>query len=208
MYEKIINKIQNVRSNNNVNWMNLLRLAIKENPIDTISILSQIYESDLEISKLVKLLKNFSSFKKIIKMQRAKISDSSILLEWRNDKNCRRVSKNTKIISFREHTIWFQNFLKDKNSFLYIFRLEELNLGMVRLDYLQNYDYLISIIVDQGFRNLGIGKLFLKKIFQKHKKFKFYAHIKTSNKNSIDLFLSLGFKKINKKNDFLVFVKA
>ena len=31
-YLKIINKIENIRKKNNVNWMNILRLAFKKSP--------------------------------------------------------------------------------------------------------------------------------------------------------------------------------
>ena len=56
--EKIVNKIQKIRSNNNVNWMNLLKLALKLDPKKTSEILSKIYADDQKISKLVSKLKN------------------------------------------------------------------------------------------------------------------------------------------------------
>ena len=31
-YLKIISQIENIRKNNNVNWMNILRIAFKNNP--------------------------------------------------------------------------------------------------------------------------------------------------------------------------------
>ena len=57
-YNKIINEIQKVRSKNNVNWMNLLKLALRLNPKKTSEILSKIYADDQKISKLVSKLKN------------------------------------------------------------------------------------------------------------------------------------------------------
>tara|TARA_B100001540_G_C15472647_1_gene490863 strand:- start:65 stop:277 length:213 start_codon:yes stop_codon:yes gene_type:complete len=53
---KIINKIQKIRSKNNINWMNLLRVALKHDPKKTSKIMSQVYFEDKEISKLVKKL--------------------------------------------------------------------------------------------------------------------------------------------------------
>jgi len=55
---KIVNQIQKIRSKNNVNWMNLLKLSLKLNPKKTSSILSKIYEDDQRISKLISKLKN------------------------------------------------------------------------------------------------------------------------------------------------------
>jgi hypothetical protein len=53
----IINQIQKIRSANNRNWMNLLRLALKIDFNSTIKIISKIYEDDTKICKLVEKIK-------------------------------------------------------------------------------------------------------------------------------------------------------
>ena len=53
----IINQIQKIRSANNRNWMNLLRLALKVDFNSTIKIISKIYEDDTKICKLVEKIK-------------------------------------------------------------------------------------------------------------------------------------------------------
>ena len=55
-YSKIIDKIQKTRSNNNKNWMDLMRLSFKENPKETIKIVKGIFKEDTKISKLIKHL--------------------------------------------------------------------------------------------------------------------------------------------------------
>mgnify|MGYP006087868513 FL=1 len=55
-YLKIINKIEKIRKKNNVNWMNILRLAFKHSPREAAHIMSKIYLDDSRISKLVKKL--------------------------------------------------------------------------------------------------------------------------------------------------------
>ena len=50
----LINDIENTRKNNNVNWMNLLKIAIKTNPVETIKVLKKINTDDNKISKLFK----------------------------------------------------------------------------------------------------------------------------------------------------------
>jgi hypothetical protein len=55
-YNKIINQIQKVRTKNNVNWMNILRVAIKFAPIEAKKIIKQIDLNDKEISKLISKL--------------------------------------------------------------------------------------------------------------------------------------------------------
>jgi hypothetical protein len=51
---KIIDAIENIRKKNNVNWMNILRLAFKDSPEQAAKIMSKIYRDDNKISKLVK----------------------------------------------------------------------------------------------------------------------------------------------------------
>ena len=55
-YLKIISQIENIRKKNNVNWMNILRIAIKYNSKATAKVMSKIYSDDKRISALVKKL--------------------------------------------------------------------------------------------------------------------------------------------------------
>ena len=55
-YLSIIKQIENIRKKNNVNWMNLLRLAFNESPEKAASIMAKIYQDDAKISHLVKKL--------------------------------------------------------------------------------------------------------------------------------------------------------
>ena len=48
----IINKIEKIRSKNNKNWMDLLRLAFKYAPKEAKKILKKINNNDKKISKL------------------------------------------------------------------------------------------------------------------------------------------------------------
>ena len=53
---KLILKIQNIRKKNNVNWMDILRIAFKNNPKATAKVMSKIYADDKRIGTLVKKL--------------------------------------------------------------------------------------------------------------------------------------------------------
>ena len=53
---KLIKKIQKVRSKNNVNWMDILRLSFKYDSKNSARLMSKIYADDKKISKLVKKL--------------------------------------------------------------------------------------------------------------------------------------------------------
>ena len=52
-YDRIINEIQKVRSKNNVNWMDILKLAFKLDPVSAKKIMKKINYDDKKISKLL-----------------------------------------------------------------------------------------------------------------------------------------------------------
>ena len=53
---QIIDQIQKIRTKNNVNWMNLLRLAFKKDPKNASKILTKITNLDKKISLLTSKL--------------------------------------------------------------------------------------------------------------------------------------------------------
>ncbi len=55
-YLNVIDQIEKVRSKNNKNWMNVLRLAFKNSPKETAKIMAEIYKQDNKISYLAKKL--------------------------------------------------------------------------------------------------------------------------------------------------------
>jgi len=55
-YLKIIDQIEKIRSNNNVNWMNVLRLAFKLDPNQAKKIMKKINYDDKKISQLLNKL--------------------------------------------------------------------------------------------------------------------------------------------------------
>ena len=55
---EIINEIESVRSKNNVNWMDILKLAFKHAPNEAREIVNRINADDNKISSLLKELSN------------------------------------------------------------------------------------------------------------------------------------------------------
>ena len=55
-HSRIIDKIEKIRSKNNVNWMNILRLAFKLDPKSASKIMKKINYDDKKISDLLKKL--------------------------------------------------------------------------------------------------------------------------------------------------------
>ena len=55
-YIKIIDQIQKIRSKNNVNWMDILRLAFKYAPLEASKLMKKINYQDKRISRLLSKL--------------------------------------------------------------------------------------------------------------------------------------------------------
>jgi|TARA_B100001093_G_scaffold22637_1_gene20130 hypothetical protein len=56
-YLDVINKIEKARARNNINWMDILRLAIKSSPDEAMKILKRINKKDQNISDLFSKIK-------------------------------------------------------------------------------------------------------------------------------------------------------
>ena len=50
---QLINKVQKIRARNNVNWMNILKLAFKYAPKEAGALIKKINMDDKKISKLL-----------------------------------------------------------------------------------------------------------------------------------------------------------
>ena len=59
-YLKIIDQISSARKKNNVNWMKLLKLAIRHAPVETSKIMKEINSSDKKISNLFKKIEKIN----------------------------------------------------------------------------------------------------------------------------------------------------
>ena len=53
-YDKIFNDIEKLRSKNNKNWVDILRLAFKHSPSEAKKIFKQIVNKDKQLIKLAK----------------------------------------------------------------------------------------------------------------------------------------------------------
>ncbi len=53
---EIIDKIQHIRSKNNVNWMDILRLAFRDSPEEARQLMGKVNEYDAEIAALLRQL--------------------------------------------------------------------------------------------------------------------------------------------------------
>jgi len=54
--EHLLDQIERIRTYNNINWMQILRIAMKSDPQSTKEVLGKILVMDLEVSRLMRLM--------------------------------------------------------------------------------------------------------------------------------------------------------
>ncbi|MEP6681998.1 MAG: UDP-2,4-diacetamido-2,4,6-trideoxy-beta-L-altropyranose hydrolase [Parafilimonas sp.] len=165
--------------------------------------------------RLVKIFSQliYTNKKNCLKFYRAKHEDAGLLFEWINDPEVRAQSLSTNIITYDEHTKWFEKKLADKNCYLYIAYNKNLPAGMIRFD-LYDTECAISYLVNKSERGKGIGLLIINygiEQFKKDSHFKGFikvnAVVKKTNKPSLKIFERSGFEKKNKNADLINFKK-
>jgi RimJ/RimL family protein N-acetyltransferase len=141
-------------------------------------------------------------------------SDSSKILEWRNSEVARRYSRNSRVISPREHEDWIKkNFNQDsKASKIYIFFEQQVPVGMTRIDLTGRSIGEISIVVDPKFYSRGYGSSMLKKTIElgviESDLIKFIGVINDLNLASIALFTKNGFIKLDSVDGFSTYERS
>ena len=111
----------------------------------------------------------------------------NFLFKLVNDPDVIKNSLSNKMITFKEHTEWFNKTKKNKNSKIYIFKSLYHNLGQVRFDKISNDKTFITYSVANEFRGMGIGYKMLVGIKKEFSKQDFML-CKKNNEVSIKIF--------------------
>ena len=138
------------------------------------------------------------------------ISDSRTIWKWRNDELTRKMSKDNKFIEWDIHQDWFNTFLSDETSFIYLAKINKISFGVSKFELINEGNYLISININPTLREKGLGKLLLeysmKRFFKDSiSKPYIFAEIRKINKKSICIFESFGFELTYEQNDFYTY---
>jgi len=134
-----------------------------------------------------------------IRVRQIRDVDRELLFRWANDPLVRRMSFNSKRISWAEHCQWFEARLQDLHSLLFIAEDSRAEpVGLVRFD-VAGRIATISIIISPGKRGRGFGSAVIeagcKRMFQTRKTVeKILAYIKPENEASIRAFRRAGFQ--------------
>ena len=143
---------------------------------------------------------NFSE----VSLKRAKnFEDCVDLFKLHNEEENIKNSFSQKKEKFKNHLKWFKKKILAKNSYIYVFRLNNLCVGHVRIDLIKQKVGLIDYSINKIFRGRGWGKLMLNRAMQVINKRNnisyFQAKVKKTNLKSIKIFRNLFFLSIDKK---------
>lgn len=141
------------------------------------------------------------------KFRKVEKKDIWDLLLWRNQKEIRRVSLNSKKILKKEHLIWFDKIIKDKGILFYLLIQGKKKAGYIKSEK-NKKKFFISIMILKQFRRKSLFKLLIsyihKKIKKNYKVKQVYAYVKKNNSKSLKAFTKFGYTKNKFYNDFIL----
>jgi RimJ/RimL family protein N-acetyltransferase len=138
-----------------------------------------------------------------LRFRKAQIEDIDIYFDWLNDETVRLNSFNSDVVNREQHEKWFFEKLNDIKYTFYIFQnIENINVGQVRINELDEINAIIGLSISPLHRGFGYGSLMLKmaceNYFIHHPNHTINAYIKIENVASRKTFENAGFKYINK----------
>ena len=145
-----------------------------------------------------------------MKIHNVKEIDSMLIWNWRNDIETRMMSRNSEIIKWEDHKLWLTNKLNDLEDKLYIFKEEQIPIGIVIFSKLNTNKFEISININPELRSKGYGNKLLMLALRKFEKdnineYTIIATIKKINKKSQSLFLKMLFKLEGSDDEYLYY---
>lgn len=133
-------------------------------------------------------------------LREATMDDAELLFNWANEISVRNNSINQEPIIWENHLKWFTAKLKNPSTRFFILIFENELVGQIRIDLTDGY-WTIDYSIDTQFRGKGLGKEMVRFLLSKYESYKFRATVKKQNKASINVFVNLGFKKVQIEND-------
>jgi len=133
-----------------------------------------------------------------ITLRPAMYRDVRNIFELSNDNDVRENSFNHSKIRFEDHEKWFKSKIEDENNIFLVVNIQDNFAGQVRFE-LEGDSATVSISIKEEFRELGLGKNFLKKAIDYLKVNSpqismVNAYIKDNNPSSLKLFEKMDFE--------------
>lgn len=138
----------------------------------------------------------------LISLHLATEDDIDLVFHWQQHHNTRRYALNKNIPSYDEHVKWMRNKIFSLSDKFYI--IEDIKThkktGVVRLDFQQDVDYLISIFIAPDYYRHGIAHEALLFVSYLHPEWNIHAVVLKENKASQKLFQKAHYEKISEEN--------
>ena len=135
---------------------------------------------------------------KSFNLREVKKSDWKVLLEWRNDKITRQNSFNSDLVSVSEHKEYIKNTITSLNIKLFILEYNEIPVGTIREERLENDVLELSYTISPKYRGKKIGQL-LMSTYLSGRKGSFLCRVNEENTPSIKMIEKLSFKFFNEE---------
>lgn len=126
--------------------------------------------------------------------------DVDLLYEWVNDPVTRKSSFSSNEITYEEHCSWYKNLLKSKDVVQYIYEVDGVSIGQLRI-VIKGEAAELGYSVAPNYRLMGHGKVMIRLAVEKIKEN--YSNLKTiralvkpNNVGSQKMLLENGFKKV------------
>lgn len=134
-----------------------------------------------------------------LEFKRATEKEVDLYFNWANDTLVRENSFKKDLISYDEHVKWFNQVIRDDNSYLLMFLFNNSPCGQVRIQ--KREECVIGISIDQNYRGYGFATKMLVLATQEYFKLthqkQIIAYIKETNKASLKSFQNAGFRILN-----------
>lgn len=139
------------------------------------------------------------------KLRKVTSNDCDLIFEWANDKSVRENSFNSEKINYDEHIRWFNRKLISEESLMYILKVKSNEVGMIRLDKIDQLSYLINYSIAKEHRGNGYATVLLKIIKELNPSNILIGKVKNNNLGSIKAFLNSGYNMKEEESDIKIF---
>lgn len=142
-----------------------------------------------------------------ILIRKAEHSDSKDIFSWRNDDLSLSMFRDSNIVLWDEHSIWFEERINNKNYLFLIGEKNNTKIGVIRFDVYKNYSEVsVNLNPEQRGKNLSRNFLALScnyyfNLLDK----KIISEIKNINTKSLKIFESVGFNETGNKENFICY---
>jgi len=135
---------------------------------------------------------------KQLEVRPARVDDTELMYEWRNDSRTRAVSLDPALLDHAKHFDWVKQTLSNPNRCLLVGQIGQLPVGVIRFDKLHADSAEISLYLNPDLYGLGLGSALLRageRFFSGDNKNRteFVATVLSGNSPSEKLFESCGY---------------